>query len=536
MHLLAAEHVVGDEFREFTPLDLRGAGVSVTREIDQIPCVVDPEVVDQSGLAGRSGDFCQALASGEEVDERRLPDVAPPDEGDVGEWVLRDLCNALRRAFEFGFRDLHRSAVFGKDSVCRGDCQISDRPGLPAAPKSGCSDRPGLPAAPESGCSDRPGLPAAPNPAGPAPLPVAGVFVVEAVAHAEHQEVRHVEIAQAVADVEERIVRHGHLQGQDLIERPQVAALVQDVDTQSDADVEVGHDELPAGRDAEGDLAVEARIDGLDLCDGAPVGDRIGGDDVGTAVVYAVERDAGPELVAEIVHRGEVEPHDRVGVRSGILLLPDLDSLASPRPEEDQIVADMALECGDEGPRFGLGGPPSEVVGESGPAADGVEPGVGILGVSVGEVGEGDAGREVHLAHDPPLEQEIDVEVGVDLRPHHYVAGVGVGVVGLPAERESEIPFVVEREPGCEPCDAGSLEEVDRHGIPDFVGALEVVVGDAEALVDASVDAVGGSNRAGTGTSSGNGPTGRGRWVVRSGLQSSAACLWGRCIRVGTPH
>ena len=47
---------------------------------------------------------------------------------------------------------------------------------------------------------------------------VPGVFVVEAVADTQHQEVGHVEVAQAVSDVDVGTVRHGDFQGQHLVE------------------------------------------------------------------------------------------------------------------------------------------------------------------------------------------------------------------------------------------------------------------------------------------------------------------------------
>ena len=64
---------------------------------------------------------------------------------------------------------------------------------------------------------------------------MARVFVVEAVTDAEHQEVGYVEIAQRVADMEERAARDADLQGKDLVEGFQVAALVEDVGAQSGA-------------------------------------------------------------------------------------------------------------------------------------------------------------------------------------------------------------------------------------------------------------------------------------------------------------
>ena len=67
---------------------------------------------------------------------------------------------------------------------------------------------------------------------------------------------------------------------------------------------------------------------------------------VGAAVVHAVERHACTELVAEVIHRGEVESQNRVGIRRGILLVAHFDAFAPPRAEEREVVAEMARECG----------------------------------------------------------------------------------------------------------------------------------------------------------------------------------------------
>ena len=112
VHLLAFEYVVGDELRKLSALRLRRAGIAVAGQVDEIPRVVDAEMVHQPGFAGCSRHFGQASAGGEHVDERRLADVAAPDEGDVFQVVFRDLRNALRRAFEFGFGNLHRFWIF----------------------------------------------------------------------------------------------------------------------------------------------------------------------------------------------------------------------------------------------------------------------------------------------------------------------------------------------------------------------------------------------------------------------------------------
>ena len=148
----------------------------------------------------------------------------------------------------------------------------------------------------------------------------------------------------------------------------------------------------------------------------------------------------------------------------------------------------MARECGADRPRGHFGRLPSEIVGQARAQSHGVESRVGEFGVAVGEVREAQARREVHLA---PVEEEIGVEIGVHLRTHHLVEGVHGVVVGFPAEREAEIPFIVERQPRADPCDARALEQVDGDRVSEFVGVSEVVVSGPDALIGAAVNLVG---------------------------------------------
>ena len=299
------------------------------------------------------------------------------------------------------------------------------------------------------------------------------------------------EIAETVTDVDVGTARHGHLQGKHLVEGFQVAALVQKVGSQTDPDVEIGHHELGTGRDAERQLPVDAGFLHRQVGAAAHLHDLVGDGYVGAAVVHAVERHACTELVAEVIHRGEVESQNRVGIRRGILLVAHFDAFAPPRAEEREVVAEMARECGADRPRGHFGRLPSEIVGQARAQSHGVESRVGEFGVAVGEVREAQARREVHLARDAPVEEEIGVEIGVHLRTHHLVEGVHGVVVGFPAEREAEIPFVVERQPRADPCDARALEQVDGDRVSEFVGVSEVVVSGPDALIGAAVNLVG---------------------------------------------
>jgi len=330
---------------------------------------------------------------------------------------------------------------------------------------------------------------------GTAALPQPRVFVVETEPDAQHQVVRGLEILEAVPHMHERIVCDTYLERQHLVKRLEVSSLVQHVETQSEADREIGHHELRASRNSQCDLFVERG--GVELVSGiAPVVayDVVFGVDVGAAVVHAVHRQTRAELVPEIIHRREVEPRHAVGIGCGILLVADRHALAAPRAEQHEVVAQMAGKgCCEQPcpwPRERVVDP-SETVYEPEFHADRVESRVGEFGVAVRKVGHRKARGEFQPLREQPVEVEIDVEVGVDPRPHHDVGAVVVRVVGFPSERQAEIPLVVERYQRADACDARALEEVDGNRVAQLPAVAEAVIGDPDPLVYAAVDTVG---------------------------------------------
>lgn len=120
-----------------------------------------------------------------------------------------------------------------------------------------------------------------------------------------------------------------------------------------------------------------------------------------------------------------------------------------------------------------------------------MSPALGNLDVAVRKVGHRESRREIQLARERHVEVEIGVDVGVYLRPHHYVGRVHLRVVGFPAERQSEIPLVVERQPPAYPRDARPLENIERHGRAQLLPVFETVVGEPDSLIGASVYPVG---------------------------------------------
>ncbi len=80
-HLAALEYVAFDDFLQTLAVCLAALGVSVAREVHDVPAVVDQEVVDQHGLAWCRGCHGKILAPCKHVDERGFTNVASSDEG-----------------------------------------------------------------------------------------------------------------------------------------------------------------------------------------------------------------------------------------------------------------------------------------------------------------------------------------------------------------------------------------------------------------------------------------------------------------------
>ncbi len=114
MEPFAAEYIIEDDFRELAAGRLRGAGIAVAGQVDQIPTVVDAEMVDKPCFARGSRDLGQPVAACQHVDERRFAHVAAADERNVAQVVFRDLRNAFGAALEFGFGDLHGGVGIGR--------------------------------------------------------------------------------------------------------------------------------------------------------------------------------------------------------------------------------------------------------------------------------------------------------------------------------------------------------------------------------------------------------------------------------------
>ena len=79
--VLAFTEIVFDHLFPFFPLVYRYLGEAITRQIDDIPGVVDIEMVDQLCLPGSAGGLCQFVVFAKHIDHRRLADVTASDKG-----------------------------------------------------------------------------------------------------------------------------------------------------------------------------------------------------------------------------------------------------------------------------------------------------------------------------------------------------------------------------------------------------------------------------------------------------------------------
>ena len=298
----------------------------------------------------------------------------------------------------------------------------------------------------------------------------ASVAFPEPVSQSQHQVIRVFEAGELIAHVQKQAVGQVRLQREDLIEGIGVWPFAKDVASDAQVDGEDGHHHLRADRQAHGKLLDEGRTVEADAVGVGRVG--IVGDvlsDVGAFVVLRIERQACPEVTAEVAHGVEVQADDaeRTWHQYGRTVLRKYAFLARGAVQH-QVVTDVGLEdmsaCGVCLLAFRLL-LPAEVAGDAYVAADGVDALVGIAGIAVGEVRQADAGFHAGLRVDLPVQEKAQIDVGIGFRAYHVVIEVVDIVVFLPSERSAEVPFIVQREPSAEGSDARGLEHVDCHGI-----------------------------------------------------------------------
>ena len=74
---------------------------AIAWKVDDIPFLIDGKMIDQLGLAGGAGGFCQFLVPNDHIDQGGLANIAPADEGIFGP-VGRRALRVVRAADDIG--------------------------------------------------------------------------------------------------------------------------------------------------------------------------------------------------------------------------------------------------------------------------------------------------------------------------------------------------------------------------------------------------------------------------------------------------
>ena len=81
--------------------------ITITRQVDEIPSIVDDKVVDSHRLAWNRGSLCQALTLHQQINQRRLAHIRATDEGIFGNIVVRQKLETSVAHQKLGFLDIH---------------------------------------------------------------------------------------------------------------------------------------------------------------------------------------------------------------------------------------------------------------------------------------------------------------------------------------------------------------------------------------------------------------------------------------------
>ena len=99
--------VVFDHLLPFLPLSLRHLCKTITGKVDDVPFIVDVEMIDQLCFAGSTGGLGQLIVIADHVDQGGLADIASPDESILRPVGLGALC-VIRTADDVdGGMDIH---------------------------------------------------------------------------------------------------------------------------------------------------------------------------------------------------------------------------------------------------------------------------------------------------------------------------------------------------------------------------------------------------------------------------------------------
>ena len=103
---------------------------------------------------------------------------------------------------------------------------------------------------------------------------------------------------------------------------------------------------------------------------------------------------------------------------------------------------------------------------------------------------KGHAGMERQALGCRPTEIKVGVQVGIQLGAHDFIRRILIRMVRMPACRKPEIPFVVEGNLPSYGSDAGTLEQIKRHGVAQPLRFAESVKPYPDTLINTAVKAV----------------------------------------------
>lgn len=109
---LALPDVSVNHALEFLLHDLAALREAVAGEVDEIPLLVDEEMVDEDGLSRRERSLGEACAASEHVDETALSHVTAPDKGKLRFAVCWTLCNVAAACNEICCLDGNHVNIF----------------------------------------------------------------------------------------------------------------------------------------------------------------------------------------------------------------------------------------------------------------------------------------------------------------------------------------------------------------------------------------------------------------------------------------
>ena len=119
-HLLALQNVgLYDALNLFLAF-LSALGIAVARKIDDVPVLINQEVIDEHGLSRSCGCHGESFTPRQHVDEAGFSNVGTSDEGVFGECPAGAFFNVCIADDEFGACYLHFITCFFVVSSCKG--------------------------------------------------------------------------------------------------------------------------------------------------------------------------------------------------------------------------------------------------------------------------------------------------------------------------------------------------------------------------------------------------------------------------------